>query len=75
MKVARIKRSDIILVAGAICVTLTSPLILCALFAIDLQVCAITYLLCAEVDHSGTDPFNHSVRIVTLSSQVKNVTN
>ncbi len=72
MKGARIKRSDIILVAGAICVTLSSPLILCALFAIDLQVCAITYLLCAEVDPSGTDHFNHSVRIVTLSNQERN---
>ena len=72
MKGARIKRSDIILVGGAICVTLLSPLILCALFAIDLQVCAITYLLCAEVDPSGTDPFSRSARIVTLSSQERN---
>ena len=72
MKDARIKRSDIILVGGAICATLSSPLILCVLFAIDLQVFAITLIQSAEVDPSGTDHFNHSVHTVTLLSQAKN---
>ena len=75
MKGARIKRSDIILVAGAICATLSSPLILCVLFAIDLQVCAITLIQSAEADPSGMDHFNHSAHIVTQSSQEKNVMN
>ncbi len=72
MKVARIKRNDIILVGGAICATLLSPLILCALFAIDLQVFAITLIQSAEVETSGMDHFKHSAHTVTLSSQVKN---
>ncbi len=72
MKVARIKRNDIILVGGAICATLLSPLILCALFAIDLQVFAITLIQSAEVETSGMDHFKHSAHIVTQSSQVKN---
>ena len=75
MKGARIKRRDIILVGGAIFATLSSPLILCVLFAIDLQVFAITLILSAEVDPSGTDHFNHSAHIVTQSNQVKNVMN
>ena len=75
MKDERIKRSDIILVGGAICVTLLSPLILCVLFAIDLQVFAITLIQSAEVDPSGTDHFKHSAHIVTQSNQVKNVMN
>ena len=74
MKDARTKRNDIILVGGAICVTLLSPLILCALFAIDLQVFAITLIQSAEVDPSGMDHFKHSVHTVTQSSQVKSVT-
>ena len=72
MKDARIKRSDIILVGGAIFVTLLSPLILCVLFAIDLQVCAITLFLSGWVAASGTDHSKHSAHTVTLSSQVKN---
>ena len=74
MKDARIKRSDIILVAGAIFVTLLSPLILCAFFAIDLLLFAITLILSAEVETSGMDHFKHSAHTVTLSSQVKSVT-
>jgi len=75
MKGARIKRSDIILVVGAICVTLSSPLILCVLFAIDLQVFAITLIQSAEVATSGTDHSKPSAHIVTQSNQVKNVMN
>lgn len=74
MKVARTKRRDIILVAGAIFVTLLSPLILCVLFAIDSLLFAITLFLSAEVDPSGMDHFKHSVHTVTQSSQEKNVT-
>jgi len=74
MRDARIKRSDITLVAGAIFATLSSPLILCVLLAIDLQVFAITLIQSAEVDPSGTDHFKHSVHTVTQSSQVKSVT-
>jgi len=72
MKDARIRRSDIILVGGAIFATLTSPLILCVLFAIDLQMFAITLIQSAEVDLSGLDHSKHSARTATLSSQVKN---
>ena len=72
MKDARIKRRDIILVGGAICVTLTSPLILCVLFAIDLQVFAITLFLSGWVEASGSDHSRHCAHTVTLSSQVKN---
>lgn len=72
MKGVRIKRKDIILVGGAIFATLLSPLILCALFAIDLQVFAITLIQSAEVDPSGMDHFKHSAHIVTQSSQGKN---
>ena len=75
MKGARIKRSDIILVAGAICATLLSPLILCVLLAIDLQLFAITLFLSGWEEASGTDHSKHSVHIVTQSSQVKNVMN
>ena len=74
MKDARIKRRDIILVAGAIFATLTSPLILCVLFAIDLQVCAITLFLSGWEEASGTDHFKQCARTVTLSSQAKSVT-
>ena len=72
MKDARIKRSDIILVAGAICVTLSSPLILFVLLAIDLQVYAITLFLSGWVEASGTDHSRHYARTATQSSQVKN---
>ena len=75
MKDARIKRSDIILVAGAICVTLTSPLILCVLFAIDLQMFAITLFLSGWVEASGSDHFRHCAHTATRSSQAKSVTN
>ena len=74
MKDARIKRSDITLVGGAIFVTLLSPLILCVLFAIDLLLFAITLILSAEVETSGMDHSKRSVHTVTLSSQVKSVT-
>ena len=72
MKDARIKRSDIILVAGAIFATLLSPLTLCVLLAIDLQVFAITLFLSGWVEASGMDHSRHYARTVTLSNQVKN---
>lgn len=72
MKDVRTKRNDIILVGGAICATLLSPLILCALFAIDLLLFATTLIQSAEVETSGMDHFKHSAHTVTLSSQVKN---
>lgn len=72
MKDARIKRRDIILVAGAIFATLTSPLILCVLFAIDLQVFAITLFLSGWEEASGSDHSRHYARTATQSSQVKN---
>ena len=74
MKDARIKRSDIILGAGAICAMLLYPTILFVLFAIDLLLFATTLFLSGWVAASGTDHSRLCAHTATLSSQVKSVT-
>ena len=75
MKVESIKRSGIILGLGVGFALCSLPIILYALIAIDLLMCAITSFLSARVGASGEDHFNHSVHTVTQSRAGKNVTN
>ena len=65
MRGVSIKKSAIILGVGAGCVMCSWPTILLALFAIDLQVFAITLLLCAREGAFGTAPFKPCAHIAT----------
>tara|TARA_R100000541_G_scaffold13076_1_gene21867 strand:- start:61 stop:306 length:246 start_codon:yes stop_codon:yes gene_type:complete len=67
MRGVSIERSATIVGVGAGCVMCSWPTILLALFAIDLQVFAITLLLSAREGAFGTAPFKPCAHIATQS--------